>query len=352
MQDIVDQLAHAIREAAAKRTALRIRGGGTKDFYGGALQGEVLETRAYSGIVDYDPTELVLVARAGATLAEVDALLREHGQMLGFEPPHFGDAATIGGCIAAGLSGPRRPRAGAARDFVLGVRMLDGTGTDLRFGGQVMKNVAGYDVSRLMAGALGTLGLLLDISIKTLPLPRAELTLRREHDAAQAIELMNAWAGKPLPVTATCHLENQLYVRLEGAEPAVRAAAEKLGGDEVADGTAFWARVREQRLDFFKGVPALWRLSIKPTTAPLPFAGSQLIEWNGALRWLAADADASQIRAAATQAGGHATLFRGIDKRVGIFQPLPPTLLKLHRRLKASFDPHGILNVGRMYPDF
>ena len=352
MQDIADQLAHAIREAAAKRTALRIRGGGTKDFYGGALQGEVLETRAYTGIVDYDPTELVLVARSGTKLAEVDALLREHGQMLGFEPPHFGDAATIGGCIAAGLSGPRRPRAGAARDFVLGVRMLDGKATDLRFGGQVMKNVAGYDVSRLMAGALGTLGLLLEISIKTLPLPRSELTLRREHDAAQALELMNAWAGKPLPVTGTCHLDNQLYVRLEGAEPAVRAAAKKLGGDQVADGPAFWTRVRDQRLEFFESAPALWRLSIKPTTAPLPFSGPQLIEWNGALRWLAADTDASRVRAAATQAGGHATLFRGGSRSAGVFQPLPPTLLKLHRRLKASFDPHGILNVGRMYSDF
>jgi glycolate dehydrogenase FAD-binding subunit len=352
LQDIVDQLAHAIREAAARRMPLRIRGGGTKDFYGGPLQGGLLETRAYCGIVDYDPTELVLVARAGTRLTEVDTLLDQNGQMLSFEPPHFGDAATLGGCIASGLSGPRRPYVGAVRDLVLGVRMLDGNGTDLRFGGQVMKNVAGYDVSRLMAGALGTLGMLLEISIKTLPLPRTALTLRREHDAAQAIELMNASAAKPLPITATCHLDNQLYLRLEGAEPAVRAAREKLGGEEIADGGEFWARVREQRLEFFESAPVLWRLSLKSTTAALPLAGRQLIEWNGAQRWLAVDADAAQVRAAAAQAGGHATLFRGGDKRVGVFQPLAPALFRIHRRLKESFDPHGILNVGRLYPDF
>jgi glycolate oxidase FAD binding subunit len=352
LQATVDQLAGAIRSAAANKRPLRIRGGGSKDFYGGALTGDVLDTRAYRGIVEYDPTELVLVGRAGTPLSEIDTLLRSHGQMLGFEPPYFGADATLGGCIAAGLSGPRRPHAGAARDLVLGIRMLDGSGTDLRFGGQVMKNVAGYDVSRLMVGALGTLGLLLEISLKTLPLPRAELTLRHEYDAAQAIELMNTWAGQPLPITATCHFGGALYTRIAGAEPAVRAAREKLGGEEIADGAAFWERVREQRLDFFAKSAVLWRLSIKAVTPPLPLAGPQLLEWNGALRWLAADAAASQVRATAAVAGGHATLFRGGDRRAGVFQPLAPPLAKLHRRLKGTFDPQGILNAGRMYPDF
>jgi glycolate oxidase FAD binding subunit len=352
LQTIVDQLAHEIREAAAHKRPLCIRGGGTKDFYGGELRGDVLDTRAYRGIVDYDPTELVLVARAGTPLAEIDQLLRSRGQMLGFEPPHFGTEATLGGCIAAGLSGPRRPHAGAARDFVLGVRMLDGSGTDLRFGGQVMKNVAGYDVSRLMVGALGTLGLLLEISLKTMPLPRAELTLRREHAAAEAIEIMNMWAAQPLPITATCHFDGALYTRIAGADPAVRAAREKLGGEEIADSAAFWQRVREQRLDFFAKSRVLWRLSIKATTAPLALAGPQLIEWNGALRWIGSDAEPAQVRAVAAAAGGHATLFRGGDRRAGVFQPLAAPLEKLHRRLKGTFDPHGILNVGRMYQDF
>ena len=350
LQDIIDHLAQAIRAAGERKRPLRVRGGGTKDFYGGELTGDVLDTRVYGGIVEYEPTELVITARAGTPLAEIEAAMREHGQMLAFEPPHFGAASTFGGCIAAGLSGPRRPYAGAARDLVLGVRMLDGRGTDLRFGGQVMKNVAGYDVSRLLVGSLGTLGVLLEISVKALPNARAEITLRLEHTQAPAIAVMNAWAGKPLPITATCHVGKSLYVRLAGAEPTVRAARAKLGGEEVAGGAAFWQALREHEHDFFRVTQSLWRLSLKSTTPPLNLPGPQLLEWNGALRWLTGDAEPALVRDAASRGGGHATLFRGGDKANGVFHPLSPALLKLHRRLKGSFDPHGILNPRRMYP--
>ena len=352
MQPIVEEFAQTLREAGAGKRSLRIRGGGTKDFYGNALRGDVLDTRSYAGIVDYEPTELVMTARAGTALAEIDTALREHGQMLAFEPPHFGQGSTLGGCIAAGLSGPRRPYAGSVRDLVLGVRMLDGNGTDLRFGGQVMKNVAGYDVSRLMAGSLGTLGLLLEVSLKVLPRPPMELTLRREQNAASAIELMNAWAGKPFPISATCHDQHALYVRLSGAEPAVRAARDRMGGDVLPDGPSFWNALRDHRHAFFGNTLPLWRLSLKSTSAPLALAGEQLIEWNGALRWLATDAEPAAVREAAVRAGGHATLFRAADKSAGAFHPLPVALMKLHRRLKGTFDPHGILNPGRLYPDF
>lgn len=352
MQHIIDQFAHTIREAVNHKTSLCIRGGGTKDFYGGVTRGETLATAACRGVVDYEPTELVLTARAGTPLAEIESTLRDKGQMLAFEPPHFGNAATLGGCIAAGLSGPRRAYAGAVRDIVLGVRMLDGKGSDLRFGGQVMKNVAGYDVSRLMAGSLGTLGVILEISLKTLPLPAAEITLRIEHTAAEAIALMNDWAGRPLPLSATCHIDKLLYVRLSGATAAVRAARDKLGGEEVADGVSFWQSLREQQLDFFRQSLPLWRLSLRSTTPPLNLPGQQVLEWGGALRWLKSNADAKTVREAAALGHGHATLFRGGDKSAGVFHPLPSVMMQLHQRLKHSLDPAGIFNRGRMYPDF
>lgn len=352
MQHVIDQLSQAIRDAGERRQALRIRGGGSKDFYGGELRGAILDVGAYSGIVDYEPTELVITARAGTPLREIEDTMRAQGQMLAFEPPYFGAGATFGGCIAAGLSGPRRPYAGSVRDLVLGIRMLDGMGRDLRFGGQVMKNVAGYDVSRLMTGSLGTLGVLLEVSLKTLPLPIAEVTLRREHDSADAIALMNTWAGTPLPITATCYVDGRLYVRLSGAEPAVRAARHKLGGEEVADAVNFWQDVRDHRLAFFRTGRTLWRVSLKSAAPPLAVDAPQLIEWSGALRWIAANLDATKVREHAARAGGHATFFRGDDKRVGVMHPLTPALHAMHRRLKATFDPLSILNPGRMYLEF
>jgi len=260
--------------------------------------------------------------------------------------------ATLGGCVAAGLSGPRRAHAGAVRDFVLGVRILDGTGQDLRFGGQVMKNVAGYDVSRLMAGSLGTLGVLLEVSLKVLPIPPAEATLRLACSAGEAITLMNQWSGRPLPITATSWRDGRLDVRLSGALPAVESAIAKIGGTRIDPGEAgaFWAGIREQTDPYYVGEPPLWRLSVKPTTPPLSLPGETLIEWGGALRWLKSRAEAPAIRDAARAAGGHATLFRAGDKSAGAFHPLPEGLMATHRRLKQAFDPAGILNPGRMYP--
>jgi glycolate oxidase FAD binding subunit len=342
-----------VREAASANGALRVRGGGTKDFYGQALEGEVLDTRGHSGIVAYEPSELVITARCGTGLAELEAAMRARGQQLAFEPPHFGDSATVGGAVAAGLSGPGRAAAGALRDFVLGVKLMDGRGAALSFGGQVMKNVAGYDVSRLMAGSLGTLGIILEVSLKALPLPVAEVTLRLELPEDRAIEQLNRWAGRPLPISASAWNDGALTLRLSGAAAAVREAARKIGGAHVEDDEAsrFWTGIREHTDRFFRDAAPLWRISVPPATAPLRLHGEQLIEWGGAQRWLASLADARTVREAAGRAGGHATLFRGGDKSAGVFHPLAPGLMKIHRHLKREFDPQGIFNRGRMYPD-
>jgi glycolate oxidase FAD binding subunit len=342
-----------IRTCAASKRPLRLRGGGTKDFYGQALEGEVLDTRGYSGIVAYEPSELVITARSGAKLAEIESAMRERGQMLAFEPPHFGGDATLGGMVAAGLSGPRRQATGALRDFVLGVKIMDGRGDVLSFGGQVMKNVAGYDVSRLMAGSLGTLAIILEVSLKALPLPAAEATLKLELPEDKAIEALNKWGGKPVPVSASAWTRNELRVRLSGAAAAVRAARDKIGGElaDAAQAERFWTGVREQTDPFFGNDAPLWRISVPSATPPLKLPGEPLIEWGGALRWLCSQADARTVREAAKRAGGHATLFRGGDKSVGVFQPLAPALMKIHGELKREFDPHGIFNRGRMYPE-
>lgn len=369
MQSIIDQFADTIRAAAQDRKkprTLRIRSGGTKDFYGNlgtnSVDSSTLDARVYAGIVDYEPTELVITARSGSRLADLEVQLGRQGQMLAFEPPRFGPGATLGGCVATGLSGPRRPSAGAVRDFVLGVRMLDGRGEDLAFGGQVMKNVAGYDVSRLMTGSMGTLGLLLEVSLKVLPLPARELTLRLLMSEAAAIEKINAWAGRPLPISATSFCDGELNVRLSGAESAVRAARAVLGGEEILDGAAFWESVREQTHPFFQSRSSiqLWRLSMKSTAAPLSLPGKQLIEWGGALRWLIIDTEAEAdqedsmeraIRNAAQKAGGHATLFRSDKHSMAVFHPLPPAMMAINRRLKEKFDPMHLFNPGRMYPE-
>jgi glycolate oxidase FAD binding subunit len=348
---MLDTLIDRIRAAHANNTPLVIQGGGSKTFYGNADEGEVLSTRKLTGVVDYQPKELVLTARAGTPLAEIETLLAEQNQMLAFEPPHFRGLATLGGSIAAGLSGPRRPDAGAARDFVLGVRMIDGTGQPLRFGGQVIKNVAGYDVSRLMVGALGTLGLLTEVSLKVLPRPMTEATLQFELDEAAALLKMNQWAGQPLPLSATSWHAGRLSVRLSGATAAVRAAQARLGGEALKEAGAFWQRLRDQATPFFDKRP-LWRLAVKPSTPPLNLGELQWIEWGGAVRWLASDLPATALREAAQRGGGHATLFRGFAPADGVFTPLAPALLRLHRNLKQRFDPLRVLNRGRLYPDF
>ncbi|MEQ1662126.1 MAG: glycolate oxidase subunit GlcE [Thiobacillus sp.] len=351
-----ESLAERIRAAYAASTPLVIRGHGSKDFYGNPGTGDVLDTRALTGIVEYQSKELVLTAQAGTPLTEIEAALADNGQILAFEPPHFNGRGTLGGCVAAGLSGPRRPYAGAARDFVLGVRMIDGTGQALRFGGQVIKNVAGYDVSRLMAGSLGTLGLLTEISLKVLPRPAMETTLQFALNEADAILKMNQWAAQPMPLSATSWHDGVLTLRLSGAAAAVRATQARLGGETLADAAAdFWQRLRDLSHPFFATLAPnhnLWRLAVKSSTPPLQLGDAQWIEWGGAVRWLISDLPAAALFAAAQSCGGHATLFRGKAQTGGVFAPLSPALLTLHRNLKQRFDPHGIFNRGRMYPDF
>jgi glycolate oxidase FAD binding subunit len=343
-----------VRAAAAERRALRIRGGGTKDFYGNEPRGDLLDTRSWSGIVAYEPSELVITARCGTLLSDLVEVLFKQRQFLPFEPPGFGPGATLGGCVAAGLSGPRRASAGAVRDFVLGATILDGRGQRLAFGGRVMKNVAGYDVSRLLAGSLGTLGLILEVSLKVAPRPESELTLTFEMPQAKALESMNRWAGQPMPVSATAWRDGRLNLRLSGAPGAIRAAAERLGGEQAdaAFAARYWPGIREQEDPFFALDAPLWRLSLPSRASQIDLPGEQLIEWGGALRWLKSAADAPTVRAAAAGAGGHATLFRARDRPAGAFAPLPRELARLHGELKKTFDPAGIFNPGRLYPEF
>lgn len=340
-----------IQQALAQQTLLRIEGGGSKPFYGQRVAGEPLSTRQHSGIISYEPTELVLTARAGTPLSEIETVLAAQNQMLPFEPPHFGDTATLGGTIACGLSGPRRPYAGAARDYVLGCRVLTGKGDVLHFGGEVMKNVAGYDISRLMTGALGTLGVLLEISLKVLPRPAEETTLQLETSASQALEAMNYWAGQPVPLTAAAHEGEFLYLRLSGASSAVTRAVSQIGGEQIPHGASFWQALREHTHPFFQAEAPLWRLSLAAGYPALPLEGKVLLDWGGAQRWLVSAENPEMIRRAAAAAGGHATWFRQQTPDAMVFHPLPAFLHQLHERLKRRFDPAGILNAGRMYPD-
>jgi glycolate oxidase FAD binding subunit len=353
MDQVLQQFRDRIMSATRSGTALRIRGNGTKDWYGQELNGELLDTTAYSGIISYDPTELVVTARAGTNLREIGKALAEKKQMLAFEPPRFDGLATVGGIVASGLSGPRRQAVGSVRDFVLGTVLMDGKGETLHFGGQVMKNVAGYDVSRLLTGSLGTLGLILEVSLKVLPRPFAQHSLQFAMSEQDALHQLNVWGGQPLPLSASCWVDGNLYVRLSGAQAAVDAAIAKMGGTDLPEAENFWDGVREQTHTFFSAQQqALWRLSLPTVAPPLALPGEQMIEWGGALRWLKTTADAETIRSVAANAGGHATLFKGGDKSVGVFQPLAPAVARIHRNLKQAFDPAGIFNPRRMYTDF
>ena len=380
-----------IQSAAAAKTPLRFRGGGSKDFYGQELVGEILDTTTYpslQGITSYEPSELVVTVKAGTPLAELEALLTEKNQCLPFEPPHFGQTwagerimpnfagsqTTVGGMVAAGLSGPARASSGALRDYVLGVDIINGKGEALHFGGTVMKNVAGYDVSRLMAGSMGTLGLITEVSLKVLPIAPAEATLKFACSQQEAITLLNTWGGKPLPLNASCWVKDEgkgvLYVRLRGAVAAVNAAIKSMGGglQNAASGNATvaadWQALRNQTLPFFKlnEGESLWRLSVPDTTPDLQLDayGETLIEWHGALRWVKLSAEAAAktsmvLRECVTRVGGSATLFIASQAMntpsIARFNPLSAPLLRIHQQLKQEFDPAGIFNWGRMFAD-
>ena len=376
------RLIDAVRAAAADGRTLRLRGGGSKDFWGAPLRGEVLDTRAYAGIVSYEPSELVVTARCGTPLAELEAALAEKGQCLAFEPPHFGQGtghgATVGGMVAAGLSGPARASVGAVRDFVLGVCLINGKGEDLTFGGQVMKNVAGYDVSRLVVGSWGTLGIVTEVSLKVLPVAPAEATLMCAGLAQKAaLELLHRWGGQPLPLNASAWVhdttanpgEDYLFVRLRGAVAAVESAVLRMGADtqalgarvtrmDTTEAAADWRASGEQALQFFEppsDESCLWRLSLPQTAPVLDLPYPQYIEWQGAQRWLWAPASAATVlREAAQRVGGHATLFRASvrggasDKAVGVNAPLDAVQQRIQRALQQQFDPQGVFATGRM----
>lgn len=344
--DASTALLEQVNQALNERTPLRIQGGNSKAMLGRPVTGEVLDTRGHRGIVSYDPTELVITARAGTPLTDIEAALEVEGQMMPFEPPHLGIHATLGGMVAAGLSGPRRPWAGSVRDHVLGTRVITGHGKLLRFGGEVMKNVAGYDLSRLMAGSFGCLGLLVEVSLKVLPKPRSSQSLSLPMTVHQAFGELAEWGQQPIPITAACHDGEALHLRLEGGAGSVASAADRLGGEALD--THFWADLREQRLAFFEGEEPLWRLSLPNNCPSLQLPGRQLLDWGGAQRWLKSDASATQIRETVSRLGGHATLHR--QDSAG-FHPLPDPLLRYHRNLKQQLDPQGIFNPGRLYAD-
>ncbi|HSW19731.1 MAG TPA: glycolate oxidase subunit GlcE [Ramlibacter sp.] len=363
MDAALSSIAERIRAAAAAREPLRIRGGGSKDFYGEPTTiGATLSTAALQGVVSYEPSELVVTARAGTPLAELEALLASQGQCLPFEPPHFGGAASVGGMVAAGLSGPARASVGAVRDYVLGMTVVNGRGEVLVFGGQVMKNVAGYDVSRLLTGSLGTLGLIAQVSLKVLPIAPAEATLRFEMGQQQALDKLNSWGGQPLPLNASAWVDDNglhcLYLRLRGAVAAVAAACRSLGGELQSDVASDWSASRDLQLPWFqeRGARDLWRLSVPQTAPALALPELPYVEWHGGQRWVRADPDAGDaLRAAAKAVGGSATLFiagaAGGAQRGGRFDALSAPLARVHHDLKREFDPHGVFNPGRLYPD-
>jgi glycolate oxidase FAD binding subunit len=380
MEAQLNSLIDAVRQAAADGRTLRLRGGGSKDFWGQSLTGEVLDTRAYAGIVSYEPSELVVTARCGTPLAELEAALAEKGQCLAFEPPHFGPDATVGGMVAAGLSGPARATAGAVRDYVLGARFINGLGEHLTFGGQVMKNVAGYDVSRLMAGSWGTLGLITEVSLKVLPVAPAEATLMIAGLAqGPALTLLHRWGGQPLPLNASAWVRDTtaqpvadyVFVRLRGAVAAVQSATGKMAADAVALGAQVqamdhaeaaqdWRASAEQSLAFFDAPhpdACLWRLSVPQTAPALDLPYPTYIEWQGAQRWLWAPATAAvPLRELAQSVGGHATLFRAsathaeLDKIAGVNTPLGAVQDRIQRQLQQQFDPKGVFATGRLHP--
>jgi glycolate oxidase FAD binding subunit len=356
LTDVIQQLQHQVQQARLHKTPLVITGGGSKAFYGNPCEGEPIAVAGYSGVVEYEPKELVVTVKAGTPLKDLQQTLAEQGQMLPFEPPGFEDSATIGGTLACGFSGPRRPFAGSARDFVLGCKVLTGKGEVIEFGGRVIKNVAGYDVSRLMVGAMGTLGVILEVSLKVLPVPEREITLAMPAHINEALDIMNARAGQPLPLSGAVYDGEAVVLRLSSTEQGIKEARKKITGDVLQQGPEFWQEINEQQHFFFGDEMPLWRLSLAPATLHLGIPGSWLFDWGGGLRWLKTDLAPHDVRDAVEAEGGHATLFRNKEywleqEPFCVFHPLSPPLMQIHRKLKAAFDPDKILNRHRMYED-
>lgn len=343
------EIAARVAAAAGAGTPLVPVGGATKAFYGNPVAGEPLPVGAHRGIIDHDPAELVVTVRAGTPLAELEAALAGRNQHLAFEPPRLGGASTIGGAVAAGLAGPARPWNGPVRDHLLGARIATGEGELLSFGGRVIKNVAGYDVSRVFAGSLGCLGVLLDLHLRTTPRPARMLTLVQETTAEAAIAACAGWRRRALPLTGACHGDGRLRLRLQGAAGAVAQAATVIGGERVDD-DAFWTALRDQTLPFFAGASDLWRLSVPPATAMLALDGEWLVDWGGAQRWLKTTAGAATVQAVAAAAGGSATLYRGSSPATPRFPTPGAAVMAISQRLKQAFDPRGILSPGRLHP--
>jgi glycolate oxidase FAD binding subunit len=352
--DVTSALQEQVLNSIDGQQPLQIVGCGTKAFYGNETKGNLLHTIQHTGIIAYEPSELVVTVRTGTPTEALEAVLAEQGQMLAFEPPCLSPESTIGGAVAAGLSGPARAWRGAVRDHVLGVKLLTGKGKLASFGGQVMKNVAGYDISRLLAGSMGTLGVILEVSLKVVPKPSTELTLALEMPDREAFELTTALRRSTFPLSATCYFDGCLYLRLSGETSTIKAAHLKVGGEPLANPDQFWLALRNQTHEFFQQYDRpLWRLSFPPATNVVSrLEGNSLIEWGGSQRWVYTNIPVNLIRNLAERSRGHATLYRGRLPGVNTFQTLPPDMVKVQQRLKQAMDPHSIFNPGRMYKDW
>ena len=348
-QDIAPFLQHSVQEAIKNKKPVQITGGKSKCFYGREAFGKPLHVNAHQGIINYQPSELVLTARCGTPLSEIEEVLAGQQQMLAFEAPHFASTATLGGMVASGLSGPRRPFSGSVRDFVLGCKMINGKGEILSFGGEVMKNVAGYDVSRLLVGSMGTLGVILEVSFKVLPLPADDVTCCFDVSCDEAVNMMTKLAGYSMPISGLAYYDRILYARISGTEKSVQAARAKLGGHDLMGSNKFWQQLCEHELNFFRQTGDLWRISVAPGTSEIELSGDWFYDWGGALRWLKTGESAQRIFAAAKRLQGHAQLFRGACHSGEVFQPLPEKLEQLNYNIKQAFDPSAVFNPNRLY---
>jgi len=350
MPDLSSEIVSQVQVAYEAKTALNISGAGSKSFLGQQKEdSQPLRVTGHHGIIEYDPAELVLVARAGTPLREIESTLSDHNQILGFEPPFAESGATLGGAVASGLAGPRRAYSGAVRDFILGAGFINGKGELITTGGKVMKNVAGFDLFRPMAGAMGTLGVLLKVALRVIPKPDIEQTLiLEESDELSALKKMNLWAGKTQAISATAWDGRNIRIRLSGSSASITHGLALIGGEHLTD-EVYWQDLNNFKLDFFQQEGRLWRISVAPMSESIGRDLNQLVDWGGAQRWLKSDEPPEAIRAWATRLGGHAECYSQ-DQSISTYHPLEENSLALHQRFKAALDPAGILNPGRMYP--